>query len=245
MTEENETPGKEETPHPSHEDAPRQEQVASESARKNMADKIEGGRTPYDYSAEIGEDSPEHAGGGGAGFILAMFAVLLSLAALLAVSYIGWNALSDVSGKIDGMSGSMERLSGQLSAQSESSQRASRAVVRAELRKTRKILDRVKSLGGAENAHKAAALQEEIDQVMDSLGGAKTGTAETAPAPAAVTPEPTGFDYDDKAAREAEDETATPEAPTLEAPSKMPYEERPEEPSIGPDADTGGLEASI
>ncbi len=144
---------------------------ASQSAQIKMAGEMESGRTPYDYSAELEKDQAAGAAlSARRGISFSGIAAFAAIAALIAVSLVGWQIINYVSQKIDSVNTSVERLADRLIVQSRIATKTSKAVVRAELQKSLRTLEQVIARGDLETKQEALKLQSEIREVMALLG---------------------------------------------------------------------------
>ncbi len=154
---------------PGHDNA--EAPTASQSAQMKMAGEMESGRTPYDYSAELEKDQAAGAAlSAGRGVSFSGIAAFAAIAALIAVSLVGWQIVNNVSQKIDSVNTSVERLADRLIVQGRIATKTGRAVVRAELQKSLRTLEQVIALGDPETKQEALKLQSEIRAVMALLG---------------------------------------------------------------------------
>jgi len=141
-----------------------------ESAKHRMADEMERGHTPYNFTGEIKS--------GGFGLSPVATASAVALIAVLAIGFFAWKFLSGVSGKMDNLGRNMAAISSQLQSDKEAMEAPGRALVRSELRKTLIALDSAVALGDPAVTVQAVKLREEVKELLGSIEG--------------VTPRPVG-----------------------------------------------------
>lgn len=90
-----------------------EEEPKVDEATKKMADEIESGRTPYDYS----DGDEEQSSGDSAGFSLASIALASLVVAIPVIGFFGWSLFTRLSSEIDKMSTQISTLEGKLSTQ--------------------------------------------------------------------------------------------------------------------------------
>lgn len=132
-----------------------------ESAKHRMADEMERGHTPYNFSGEIK--------GGGFGMSPVATASAVALIAVLAIGFFAWKFLSGVSGKMDSLGRNMAAISSQLQADREAAEAPRIALVRSELRKTIIALDSAISLGDPAVTSQALKLRDEVKDLLSSI----------------------------------------------------------------------------
>lgn len=139
-------------------------------ARFKMADEVESGRSPYNFSPEVSPlDFTHEESDGGRVFSIANVAAVVALVALIGAGYMGWKMFTSLSGEIDRISHGIEELSEQLKAQREAGRVTGKAVTRSELRQTLTTLDSVIALGDAEVTDKALDLRGEVLEILSSM----------------------------------------------------------------------------
>ena len=169
-------------PEPGESDADK----SPESARMKMADEVESGRSPYDYSAEAAQKSRPGKDAGAdrsGGFSLANVAVSVSVVALLGAAFMGWKMFTDLTGEVDKMAVAVRELSEQLRSQKDTGRLAGKALARAELKRALVTLDGVIALGDPDLTPKAIELRDEALDILMSLepGKAVQQKGEVAP----------------------------------------------------------------
>lgn len=132
-----------------------------ESAKHRMADEMERGHTPYNFSGEIK--------GGGFGISPVATASAVALVAVLAIGFFAWKFLSGVSGKMDSLGRNMAAISSQLQADREVAEAPRIALVRSELRKTIIALDSAIALGDPAVTSQALKLRDEVKTLLASI----------------------------------------------------------------------------
>jgi hypothetical protein len=135
-----------------------------ENAKHRMADEMERGNTPYDFSGEIK--------GGGFGLTPVATASAVALIAVLAIGFFAWKFLSGVSGKMDNLGRNMAAISSQLQSDRDAQEAPRAALVRAELRKTLAALDSAIALGDPGVTSQALKLRDEVKDMLASIEGA-------------------------------------------------------------------------
>lgn len=136
-----------------------------ESAKFRMADEMERGHTPYNFTGEIKK-------GGGFGLTPTATASVVALIAMLAIGFFAWKFLSGVSAKMDNLGRNMAAISSQLQSDKEAEEAAGRALVRSELRKTLITLDAAIALGDPAVTSQALKLRDEVKDLLGSIEGA-------------------------------------------------------------------------
>lgn len=136
-----------------------------ESAKFRMADEMERGHTPYNFTGEIKK-------GGGFGLTPTATASVVALIAVLAIGFFAWKFLSGVSAKMDNLGRNMAAISSQLQSNKEAEEAAGRALVRSELRKTLITLDAAIALGDPAVTSQALKLRDEVKDLLGSIEGA-------------------------------------------------------------------------
>lgn len=131
-----------------------------ESAKHRMADEMERGHTPYNFTGEIKS--------GGFGLSPVATASAVALIAVLAIGFFTWKFLSGVSSKMDNLGRNMAAISSQLQSDKEAQ---SRALVRSELRKTLIALDSAVALGDPAVTVQAVKLRDEVKDMLASMEG--------------------------------------------------------------------------
>lgn len=132
-----------------------------ESAKHRMADEMERGHTPYNFSGEIK--------GGGFGMSPVATASAVALIAVLAIGFLAWKFLMGVSGKMDNLGRNMAAISSQLQSDREAAEAPRIALVRSELRKTIIALDSAISLGDPAVTNQAMKLRDEVKDLLNSI----------------------------------------------------------------------------
>lgn len=129
-----------------------------ESAKHRMADEMERGHTPYNFTGEIKS--------GGFGMSPVATASAVALIAVLAIGFFTWKFLSGVSSKMDNLGRNMAAISSQLQSDREAQ---GRAMVRSELRKTLITLDSAIALGDPAVTVQAMKLRDEVKDLLGSI----------------------------------------------------------------------------
>ncbi len=150
---------------PKSEEAP-----ASPSAQMKMAGEIESGGTPYNYDGALEEDRASGPPPAVNSFSLTRVAALTAVGALILIAVVGWRIMETVSVKIDSVNSNVERLTDRLLLESRLAKRTGKAVVRAELQKSLKSLERLVATGDPVVKAEAVKLQNEIMEVMALIG---------------------------------------------------------------------------
>ena len=155
-----------------------------------MADEVESGRSPYDYSAEIEKAYREGARKSRKGSPLVNIAAVAAFFLIFAAAFMGWKMFNDMSSEMDKMGVNIRELTEQLSAQRERGMKTGAAVTRSELKKTLVTLDSVMALGDEELSEKASKLRDAVLSILSGAGDVKEDTRpESSSAPAKDTAE--------------------------------------------------------
>ncbi|MBI4667294.1 MAG: hypothetical protein HY751_12900 [Nitrospinae bacterium] len=143
-----------------------------ENAKFRMADEMEHGRTPYDFSGEMKTRRKKPGGfSSGSGFSTGSIIGAAAFLLVAMVVFLGWKLVSGVTGKIDAMNQNVTELTGRLNSEREAYKAAEKALVRSELRKTLVALDSAIAMGDPVVTPRALKLRDEVKDMLVTLGG--------------------------------------------------------------------------
>jgi hypothetical protein len=140
------------------------------SARLEMADKVEHAQSPYSFKESTGE--AKSVAGNASSSPVSMVSIFL-FTALLMFGLLGWFVAGELSKKMDQLSGTVSELSMVIAAGQAESRKGEVFVVTAELKKTMAILEKVEKLGDEKATAKAKKLLVEARQIVAKYEGIK------------------------------------------------------------------------
>lgn len=153
---------------------------ASKSAQRKMANEIQSGRTPYNYSAEEGfEDRPASGGAkGGSSFSLGNVFALIAIGVVSLGGYVMYVMVDGLSQSMDNLNRNVDTLAAAVAQQGRQGRRTSEAIIRAEFMQARAALEGVAAIGDPRVSHKAREMVAQIDLALDAITPRKQGNDE-------------------------------------------------------------------
>jgi len=160
--------------------------TTSEHAQKVMAEKIESGGTPYDYTSKVendlnkddfGEQSDYISKAGGFSMINVLLVFIIGFS--LVAGFTVWSLVKDITSQVKSMNTNVEQIAKGLAQETQISQQTTKAVTRAELSRSLAILEEIVATGDPELKRRANALKIEIIEVLSLLGNARESDKST------------------------------------------------------------------